>query len=214
MTALRVVVADDHPLFREGLESLLTDLGAEVVASVADGAAAIDAVRQLDPDIVFMDLRMPGITGEKATAQISLTHPRTAVLVLTMSDDAASLHAALRAGARGYLLKEASKEDISRALTAVTNGELVIGRGAAAAVRSVLTQANSRPYPQLTDREFDILRLMATGADNASIGRSLFLAEKTVRNRVTSVLSKMNVRTRAEAIAAARDAGVPSATRS
>lgn len=162
MNSVRAVIADDHPLFREGLQALLEDLGVTVVGSVGDGLAALDAVRRHDPDVVLMDLRMPGLGGVEATARINRDHPRTAVLVLTMSGDAASLQAALHAGARGYLLKETSKDDVARTLDAVLRGQTVVGAGLA----------------------------------------------MRVRNRVSGVLAKMQVHTRAEANAVARDEGL------
>jgi DNA-binding NarL/FixJ family response regulator len=209
MSGLRVVIADDHPLFREGLRTLLTDLGHAVVAEAGDGAAAIDAVAEHRPDVVLMDLRMPVVTGIEATARITRDHPETAVLVLTMSEDAGSLQAALSAGARGYLLKEASKVDVGRALDAVMRGEILIGAGAATRVRSITAgHSAGTPFPQLTEREHELLVLLARGLDNASIARRLFLADKTVRNRVSAVLMKLPAATRAEAIAMARDAGL------
>lgn len=214
MTSVRAVVADDHPLFREGLQNLLEDLGVVVVASVSDGGAAVDAVRAHDPDVVLMDLRMPVLSGAEATARVTRDHPRTAVLVLTMSEDAASLQAALRAGARGYLLKEASKEDVANTLDAVLRGHVVIGAGAASRVRQVIHSSGVDAFPLLTEREADVLRLMAGGLDNHAIAGRLFLAEKTVRNRVSGVLAKLQVSTRAEAIAAARDAGIGGSTTS
>ncbi len=211
MTALRIVIADDHPVFRDGLRTLLSDLGCDVVAEAADGQAAIDAVRAQRPDVVLMDLRMPVVSGIEATARIGREHPETAVLVLTMSEDGTSLQAALAAGARGYLLKEASKDDIQRTLNAVSRGEVVIGSGVASHVRAAVsaTRAGS-PFPQLTARESDLLDLMARGLDNNAIATRLFLAEKTVRNRVSAVMTKLGVATRAAAIAKARDAGMGS----
>lgn len=209
MTQLRIVIADDHPVFRDGLRVLLGDLGADVVAEAADGLAAVDAVRIHRPNVVLMDLRMPVVSGIEATARISREHPETAVLVLTMSEETASLQAALAAGARGYLLKEATKEDIGRALDAISRGELVIGAGIAARVRVAISgPRNGSPFPQLSEREAELLDLLARGLDNVAIAQRLFLAEKTVRNRVSTVMTKLEVATRAAAIAKARDAGI------
>ena len=211
MTRLRVVVADDHPLFRDGLRTLLTDLGASVVAEAADGSEAVAAVSEHRPDVVLMDLRMPGVGGIEATQRITRDHPDVNVLVLTMSEDTASLQAALAAGARGYLLKEAGKDDVGRALEAVMRGELVVGAGVAGRMRAAVARAReSSPFPQLSDRELELLDLMARGLDNSAIAQRLFLAEKTVRNRVSAVLSKLETPTRAAAIALARDAGMGS----
>jgi DNA-binding NarL/FixJ family response regulator len=203
-----VVVADDHPVFRDGLAGLLTDLGAEVVGVAGDGEAAVAAVDEHRPDVVLMDLQMPGMSGLAATERIRRDHPGTAVLVLTMSADPATIQAALRAGALGYLLKEASRDDIEDALRAVTRGQLVVGTGAADSIRHLFAGRGAEAFPQLTEREYDVLHLLAEGADNATIARRLFLAEKTVRNRVSAILTKLDVRTRAEAVARARDAGV------
>ena len=210
MRPLRIVIADDHPVFRDGLRALLNDLGAVVVAEVGDGYAAVDAVARHDPDVVLMDLRMPVLSGIEATTRITRDHPGTAVLVLTMSEDAASLQAALRAGARGYLLKEATKADIGRALNSITRGELLIGAGAANGLAAAIAApGRPSPFPQLSERELEVLALMARGYDNATIARRLFLAEKTVRNRVSAILARLQATTRAEAIAQARDAGLP-----
>lgn len=210
MSSPRIVIADDHPVFRDGLRALLGDLGATVVAEAGDGLAAVAAVCEYRPDVVLMDLRMPLLGGVEATARIVRDNPGTAVLVLTMSEDAASLQAALRAGARGYLLKEATKADIQRALEAVVRGELLIGAGAADGLAAALTSPSGpSPFPHLSAREREMLALMARGYDNATIARRLFLAEKTVRNRVSAILARLQVTTRAEAIALARDAGLP-----
>jgi DNA-binding NarL/FixJ family response regulator len=151
------------------------------------------------------------LSGLAATERIRRDHPDTQVLVLTMSADPATIQAALRAGALGYLLKEASRDDIEDALRAVSRGQLVVGTGAAASIRHLFSGKGTEAFPQLSEREYDVLRLVAEGADNATIARRLFLAEKTVRNRVTSILAKLEVRTRAEAVAKARDAGVGAA---
>ena len=208
MRVLRVVVADDHPVFRDGLRTMLSDIGADLVAEVGDGAAAVAAVAQHRPDIALLDIRMPILGGVEATARITRDYPATAVLILTMSDEAASLQAALTAGARGYLLKEATKADIERALQAVARGEVVVGAGAAQRIKGLVTGPGQHAFPQLTDRERELLDLMARGLDNTAIAKRLFLAEKTVRNRVSTVLSKLPAATRAEAIAAARDQGL------
>lgn len=211
---LRVVVADDHPVFRDGLQTTLADEpDIDVVAAVADGEAAVEAVTNADADVVLMDLRMPGVGGIEATTRIAATRPATAVVVLTMSDDDDSVFAALRAGARGYLLKEADADDILRAVRAVAAGEAVFGPRIADRVIAFFSAAGLRgttatPFPQLTDREREVLDLVARGCDNPTIARRLFLSEKTVRNHVSACLSKLQVASRAEAVAAARDAGL------
>jgi DNA-binding NarL/FixJ family response regulator len=210
---VRVLVVDDHPVFRAGLVAILEDLDdVEVVAQAADGEQAMDAVASERPDVVLMDLRMPGIGGLGATARITAHHPNTAVIVLTMDSDHDSVFAAMRAGARGYLLKEADGDDVQRALHAVAKGEAVFGSGIAERVLSffaaprVATSAD--PFPQLTPREREILHLIAQGLDNAAIARRLVLSEKSVRNRVSDILTKLRARSRAEAVVLARDAGL------
>ena len=209
---IRLVVADDHPVFLAGLRSILDDAaGFEVVAAVSDGEAAIDAAAACRPDVVLMDLRMPGGGGARATARICASHPHPAVLVLTMSDDDDSVFAALRAGARGYLLKESSSEDITRAVRSVARGEAVFGPKIADRVVGFFAAAQSRgpePFPQLTTREREILHLLAAGCDNVTIARRLVLSDKTVRNHVSAVLTKLQVASRAEAVALARDVGL------
>lgn len=213
MTALRVVVADDHPVFREGLASALEDRGIEVVATATSGDQAVAAVASHRPAVVLMDLTMPGMGGLEATRVIVADHPKTAVLVLTMSDDDDSVFAALRAGAQGYLLKEADPDDITRAVATVAQGGSVLGpriatRVLGAAAKPVDRLGELRSFPQLTQGEHDVLDLVARGYDNATIARRLGLSEKTVRNRVSIILTKLPAATRAEAVAAARDAGL------
>ena len=214
MSSLKVVVADDHPVFRDGLQTTLADeADINVVAAVADGDAAVEAVLQEKPDVVLMDLRMPGVGGIEATARIANERPETAVVVLTMSDGDDSVFAALRAGARGYLLKEADADDILRAVRAVAAGEAVFGPRIADRVIAFFSQAGLRgaaatPFPALTDREREVLDLVARGCDNPTIARRLFLSEKTVRNHVSACLTKLQVASRAEAVAMARDAGL------
>ncbi|WP_148570970.1 response regulator [Nocardioides caldifontis] len=210
----RVLVADDHALFRAGMLAVLADLpGVEVVGEADSGEAALEQVALSRPDVVLMDLRMPGMGGLAATARITERHPETRVVVLTMSEDSDSVFAALRAGARGYLLKESDADDVRRTLEAVSRGEAVFGARVAEQVvgffaGGAVGPATAQPFPELTAREREVLELMAQGLDNASIARRLFLSEKTVRNRVSDVLAKLRARTRAEAVARARDAGV------
>lgn len=209
---ISVVIADDHPVFRAGMATVLQDLcGIEVVAQAADGAQALAVVAQHQPDVVLMDLRMPGVGGLEATARIRVEHPETAVVVLTMDSDDDSVFAALRAGARGYLLKEADGLDIERAITAVARGEAVFGAGIAERVLAFFAggrQVNAGPFPQLSPREHEILEMIAQGLDNTQIARRLVLSGKTVRNRVSDILAKLHARNRAEMVALARDAGL------
>jgi DNA-binding NarL/FixJ family response regulator len=212
--SLTVLVADDHPVFRDGLQVTLEDSAdIDVVGAVADGQAAIEQARRTRPDVVLMDLRMPGVGGIEATARIAAELPATAVVVLTMSEDDDSVFAALRAGARGYLLKEASAEDITRAVRAVAGGEAVFGPRIADRVLAFFSAAALRgaaavPFPQLSAREREVLDLVAQGCDNPTVARRLFLSEKTVRNHVSACLHKLQVASRAEAVALARDAGL------
>ena len=210
---IRVLVVDDHPVFRAGLVAILEDLkDVEVVAQACDGEQAIDEVAGQRPDVVLMDLRMPGIGGLGATTRITAHHPNTAVIVLTMDSDPDSVFAALRAGARGYLLKEADGDDVQRALHAVSKGEAVFGSGIAERVISFFATPRVAtapdPFPQLTPREREILQMIAQGLDNAIIARRLILTEKSVRNRVSDILTKLRARSRAEAVALARNAGL------
>jgi DNA-binding NarL/FixJ family response regulator len=214
LPALTVVVADDHPVFRDGLQVTLDDeADITVVAAVSDGEAAVTEALRTRADVVLMDLRMPGVGGIEATTRIVAERPQTSVVVLTMSDDDDSVFAALRAGARGYLLKEANAEDILRAVRSVASGEAVFGPRIANRVIAFFSSAGLRgaaatPFPSLTDREREVLDLVARGCDNPTIARRLFLSEKTVRNHVSACLTKLQVASRAEAVALARDSGL------
>lgn len=209
---MRIVVADDHPLYREGLVAVIATLAdAVVIGEAADGAEAVRIVGELRPDIVVMDVNMPGMGGVEATRQIVQMNPEVAVLVLTMLEGDDTVVAALRAGARGYLLKGAARADLARALEAVQRGEIVfsptVGERVLAHFGSGPTPMPTR-FPALTAREHEILDLVAQGLTNPAIARRLFLSEKTVRNHVSNVFAKMNVASRAEAVAHARDAGL------
>ena len=213
MTGLRVVVADDHPVFRSGLRTLLEDLGVEVVGEAADGRAAVQLAVELAPDVVLMDLQMPEVSGLEATRRLSEAAPRVRVLVLTMAEDDATLFAALRAGAAGYLLKGAGPDEIDRALRGVAAGDAVYGAGVADRLRAMFAAGPATaavPFPQLAERERDVLALMAAGSSNSEIASRLFLSDKTVRNYVSSIFSKLGVRDRAQAIVQAREAGLGS----
>ena len=209
---VRVVIVDDHPVFRAGMVAVLDDLpDIEVVAQAADGDEALRIVAEHRPDVALMDLRMPGVGGLEATARIRVQHPETAVVVLTMDSDDDSVFAALRAGARGYLLKEAEVTDIERAITGAARGEAVFGAGIAERVLAFFSTSRHTvpsPFPQLTPGELKVLELLAQGLDNSSIARRLFLSEKTVRNRVSDTLGKLHAGSRAEMVALARDAGL------
>lgn len=213
MTAgLRVVVVDDHPVFRQGLRTLLEDLDVDVVAEAADGDAGVAAVLEHRPDLVLMDLQMPGVSGIEATRRLLAAAPDTKILVLTMVDDDQAVFAAVQSGALGYLLKGAGQEEIARALAAVAAGQGVYGPEVARRLRSFFTAggtgATTVPFPSLSERERDVLALIAEGAPNGDIARRLFLSEKTVRNYVSSIFTKLDVENRAAAIVLAREAGI------
>jgi DNA-binding NarL/FixJ family response regulator len=214
MEGLRVLVADDHPVFREGLRGVLASM--PEVASVhecGDGAAAIAEVLAREPHIVLMDLSMPGVGGAEATRRIAAEAPGTRVLVLTMLEDDESVFAALRAGAAGYLLKGAGPEDIIRGVQSVAAGEVVFGPRVAERVLRQFTDPRPRPLPALTDREREVLGLVAEGLPNAAIASRLVLSPKTVRNHVSNIFAKLQVADRVEAIERARAAGLSSSER-
>lgn len=207
---IRLLVADDHVFYREGVKTMLGALS-DVVAVVGEAASGEEAVRAaaaLAPDVVLMDLRMPGLNGIEATRKIVAADPRIAVLVLTMFDDD-SVFAAIRAGARGYLLKDASVDDLIRAVIAAHHGEAIFSP----AIAERLVRYFNRPHrspgvlPELTDREREILALIVLGRTNGQIAQELALTPKTVRNYVSNVLSKLQVRDRAQAVVKAREVG-------
>lgn len=202
---MRVVICDDHPVYREGLRLLLEELGTEVVGEVGDGETAVTMAAELKPDVVVMDLNLPGINGVEATRRIIGADPQVGVLVLTMIEEDATLFAALRAGARGYLLKGAGHADVHRALAGVARGDAVLSGPVAERLRYGLGGAtpNSVAFPQLTHREAEVLDQIALGRTNDQIAQTLFLSVKTVRNNVSAILSKLNVGSRAEAVAVA-----------
>jgi DNA-binding NarL/FixJ family response regulator len=215
MIAIRTVIADDHPVFRRGLRRALDASDeVEVVGEAADGRSAVDEVRRLRPAVAVVDLQMPGLHGLEVTRTIAREQPDVGVLVLTMSEDDATVWAALRGGARGYLLKTADEDAIVRAVRAVADGELVIGPGVARRVLGFFDRPAPSPsgaaFPELTQRERDVLEQIALGMPNAAIARRLGLTPKTVRNYVSSILLKLRVTDRAAAITRAREAGLGS----
>ncbi len=211
MTTLRVLLVDDHPVFRRGLAIGLAD-HFDVCGEAASGEEAVLRVLELRPDVVLMDLHMPGMSGIEATRRIADTAPDVGVLVLTMLQDDDSVFAALRAGAHGYLLKESDEADIVRAVEAVHRREAIFGPGVAERVLAYFARAATsrdlQPFPELTDREREVLELVARGLDNREIERRLVVSPKTVRNHVTSIYGKLRVAGRAEAIVRAREAGL------
>ena len=210
---LRIVVADDHPLFRRGLVGVLSaHEGWQVVAEESDGIGVVTTVHARQPDVVVMDLRMPGLDGIEATRRIVATSPQIAVLVLTMHDDDASLFSAIRAGARGYLLKGADQAEIVRAVAAVADGEAIFGASLAGRILEFFAAPRARGaevvFPQLTAREHEVLDLIAAGRSNGDVAATLVLSPKTVRNHVSAIFAKLQVADRAQAIVVARDAGL------
>jgi DNA-binding NarL/FixJ family response regulator len=219
---MRVLVADDHPMFRAGLIALLgTDGGLEAVGEAETGTRAVELALELQPDVVVMDLHMPGLDGVAATRAIAEQAPHIGVLVLTMSDVEEDVVAALSAGARGYLLKEAGPEEILGAVRSVGHGATVLGPAVGRRVRGLLAAPSAqRPamtgpepqpvFPELTPREREVLAFIAAGRSNPAIARELVLSPKTVRNHVSNIFAKLHVQARAEAIVRAREAGLGS----
>jgi DNA-binding NarL/FixJ family response regulator len=214
---IRVVVVDDHRIFRAGLRALLdAEPTTEAVGEAGDGDEAIAVVRSAQPDVVLMDITMPGTNGIEATRRLHREHPQVRVVMLTMLEDDDSLFAALCAGARGYLLKGADTAEVVRTVRAAAAGDALFGAEMAERLTGFFRHAEGRgvsmaPFPQLTDREREILALIADGHDNAAIARRMYIAPKTVSNNVSNILAKLQLRDRAQAIVAAREAGLGSA---
>lgn len=214
MTRVRVLVADDHAIVREGLRAVLAaedDL--EVVAEAETSEDAVRLARELRPDVAVVDLRMPGSGGLDATREMARAVPAVAVLILTMHEDDASVFAAMRAGARGYVLKGSRRGDVVRAIRAVAQGDAIFGPGVAQRVMDFVATAHVRDpvLPELTGREREVLALVARGRRNADVARELGLTLKTVRNHVSNIVTKLQVSDRAQAVARARDAGLGAA---
>jgi DNA-binding NarL/FixJ family response regulator len=209
---VRVLVVDDHPLYREGLVTVIATMeGTQLVGEAADGAEAVHLAGELHPDVVIMDLNLPELSGVEATRQITQASPDVAVLVLTMLESDDSIFAALRAGARGYLLKGADRSEIERSVNAASRGEVVFSSAIAERVLSFFAGTGGRgsgPFSALTAREHEVLDLVARGLTNAEVARRLFVSDKTVRNHVSNVFAKLHVAGRAEAVARARDVGM------
>ncbi len=213
MDCIRILAADDHPQFRAGIRAMLRhEAELEVVGEVATGAEAISAAETLQPDVILMDLHMPGVNGIEATRRILETSPHIRILVLTMFEDDDSVFAALRVGARGYVLKGADKAEIIRAIRAVERGEAIFGPAIAQRLMHYFAAPRPLPavtaFPDLTDREREILTLIAQGWSNTEIAARLVVSLKTVRNYVSNIFSKLQVADRTEAILRARNAGL------
>ena len=221
---MRIVLGDDHPVVRAGLRMLLGTIeGFQVVGEAADGQAAVREVQLLRPDVALLDVRMPGMDGIEAARRIRAAVPDTGVLMLTMYDDDATLLTAMRAGARGYLLKGAEQDEIATAIRAVAAGQVIFGPGVAAQLLERMgagvgddagatpvgaSVAGAEPFPELTPRERDILALLASGLRTSVIAERLFLSPKTVSNNLTGIFAKLQVTNRGEAILRAREGGL------
>ena len=210
---IRVLIADDHPLFREGMRGRLDRVAdVAVVGEATNGDEAVEMARKLEPDVILMDIKMPGLNGIEATREILRAIPRVGVLVLTMFEDDDSVFAALRAGAKGYLLKDSGGEGVVHAIRAVASGEVVFGPGVAERIIGFFSAPKpivpQRTFPELTEREEEILSLVAQGKSNQEIARQLFVSLKTVRNHVSHILLKLQVADRAQAVIRARESGL------
>lgn len=217
MPPIKLMIADDHTLFREGMKALLavTD-DIQIVGEAEDGDTAVETSRQVQPDIILMDINMPGLNGIRATERILAQQPQTRIIMLTMLEDDASVFHAMRAGARGYLLKGADPREVLSVIRAVAEGQALFGPAIATRLMNYFRELSTRPawsqagtpFPDLTDRELEILRLIAQGLNNQEIAQKLVLSPKTVRNHITNIFSKLQVADRAQAIVRAIDAGL------
>jgi len=213
METIRVLIADDHALFRDGLRALLASASdTEFVGEAATGDEAITLAAQVQPDVILMDIQMPGLHGIEATRQIVQASPHIGVLMVTMFEDDLSVFNAMRAGARGYILKGAKHEEMLRAIRAVAGGEAIFSPAIATRLMeffgTMKPKASPQVFPELSEREREILGLIAQGYKNAEIAHQLVLSEKTVRNHVSNILSKLHVADRTQAILRAREAGL------
>jgi DNA-binding NarL/FixJ family response regulator len=199
---VRVVLVDDHELFRSGLVKMLTDRSIDVIGTAASGEAALDIVARTRPDVVLMDLSLPGMSGSEATSRLADSHPEIAVVILTVMTDESDLIDAILAGASGYLLKEAALDDIVAGVESAARGESIIAPQLAG---KLLRRIRGRrgeigaPRPQLTEREHQVLELMIDGRDNAAIAKRLFISQSTVKHHVAAILDKLGVENRVQA---------------
>jgi DNA-binding NarL/FixJ family response regulator len=210
---IRVLIADDHPLFRDGMHGLLDSVpDTEVVGEAASGEEAITLAENLQPDVILMDIKMPGINGLQAMREILHTSPHIRLLIVSMLEDDDSIFAAMRAGACGYVPKGANQIEMLRAIRAVANGEAIFGPGIAQRLMGFFSASRpsvqSRIFPELTEREAEVLALISQGHTNEEIAEQLVLSLKTVRNHVSNIFSKLQVADRAQAVLRAREAGL------
>lgn len=212
MNRLRILIADDHPVYRDGLRSLILSWEQmELIGEAQSGVEAVQLAAETKPDVILMDIQMPDMNGIEATRAIVTDNPDAGVLILTMYEDNASVFAAMRAGARGYVLKGAGQEEIMRAIEAVSHGEALFSPSIANRLMNYFNtlQARNLPdsFPELTERERELLDLIARGHTNPEIANLLYLSEKTVRNHVSNIFAKLQVADRTQAVIRAREAG-------
>ncbi len=209
---IRVLIADDHAYFRKGLRALLQAIPeVEVVGEAADGNEAIEQALALQPDVILMDIHMPNRSGVEAAEQIIQSSPHIGILMLTMLEGDESVVAAMRVGARGYLLKGADRAEIARAISAISNGEAIFSPTIAQRLSQVFMRSSrplELPFPELSEREREVLTLIARGLSNSEIAARLHISGKTVRNHITNIFAKLDVTDRSEAISQARAAGL------
>ena len=217
MTPIQLMIADDHKLFREGLKALLAETDdIEIIGEAEDGASALKKCIESQPQIILMDINMPGLNGIHATQQILEKLPQTGIIMLTMLEDDASVFNAMRAGARGYLLKGAGPQEVLSVIRAVAEGQALFGPAIATRLTNFFKELSLKPvpaqsnekFPELTERELEILRLISQGLNNSEIAQKLVLSPKTVRNHITNIFSKLQVADRAQAIVRAREEGL------
>jgi DNA-binding NarL/FixJ family response regulator len=213
ISTIRIIIADDHTLLRDGLRALFASVAdIEVVGEAETGAEVITRASQLQPDVILMDIQMPGINGIQATRQIVGKYPGIGVIVVTMYKDDDSVFAAMRAGARGYILKGADQEEMLRAIRAVARGEALFGPEIATRLvnffSSPQAELSTQAFPELTSREHEVLELIARGLNNQAIATRLSISEKTVRNHISNIFNKLQVADRSQAIVKARQAGM------
>jgi DNA-binding NarL/FixJ family response regulator len=213
MTVNRVLIADDHPLFRDGVRALLNSIPeTEVVGEAGSGEEVVAQAAVLQPDVILMDIQMPGLNGVEATRRILQTDPQIGIIILTMFEDDGSVFSAMRAGARGYVLKGADQAELLHAIQAGARGEALFGPAIATRLMNYFSAARPatppQPFPELTAREREILALIAQGYNNTEIAEALTLSRKTVRNHISNIFSKLQVADRARAIVRAREAGL------
>ena len=217
MTRIRLMIADDHKLFREGIKALLAvteDI--EIVGEAEDGDSALQISQELQPDVILMDINMPGLNGIQATEKILEKQPLTRIIMLTMLEDDASVFNAMRVGARGYLLKGADPQEVLSVIRAAVEGQALFGPAIATRLMNYFKELSTRPiapstgtpFPELTERELEVLTLISQGLNNQQIAQKLVLSSKTVRNHITNIFSKLQVADRAQAIVRAREAGL------